>query len=159
MHKTHTSAHEDRLSNDISRAESFFRSLFDGEAPTWSNVIFVENMLNYRKGNFYHVPQAALLTPDQYRPMFENRRRVCTWINFNAIGIFNDSFLINLEYPVSQRKHGMPDQVAVNLSGPCLKSAERKTPAPEGPTARVRDVGGFGSMTPEWDLTDKIVLL
>jgi O-acetyl-ADP-ribose deacetylase (regulator of RNase III) len=151
-----------RLQREIWQTEHFFRSLFQGGCPSWSNVLFVENMHEYYKNGMYRVPQAALLTREQYEPQFESLLDVCSWINFNVIGIFSDSLIINLEYPnpAGRNKHGKRDMVSVNLSGPCLKPLDDRLDDGEaGIRGKVQNVPGLGEMQPEWCLSNKVVLI
>ena len=115
-----------RLDNETARAEDFFRSLFDHDCPVWSKVLFVENMLDYRRGDIYKIPRKAFLATTEYEPQFESLLNVCFWINFNVVGIFQDALLINLEYPRDRREHGRREQVSINLSGPTYKSAKNR---------------------------------
>ncbi|MBX9693254.1 MAG: hypothetical protein K2Z81_12775 [Cyanobacteria bacterium] len=150
-----------RLDKEINQTEEFFRRSFDADCPAWATVLFVEDVHRYYKDGTYRVPRSALRTRDQYQPAFDQMLDVCNWINFNAIGIFGDSLIINLEYPAERKEHGNRHLVSVNLSGPSLKPLRDDKSADEEPRISnpVRNVAGVGEMELEWCLNDKFVML
>ncbi|MBX9686502.1 MAG: hypothetical protein K2X27_07355 [Candidatus Obscuribacterales bacterium] len=152
--------HANRLDKELCRTEEFFRSSFEADCPTWAEVLFVEDLHKHYKDGIYRMPRSALLTRDQYQPSFDQVLDVCTWINFNAVGIFGDSLIINLEYPAERKEHGKRHMVSINLSGPSLKPLRDKSAGDE-PRIKgtVRNVAGLGEMELEWCLNDKIVVL
>ncbi len=152
--------HANRLDAEICRIEEFFRSSFEADCPTWTKVLLVEDVSRFYKDGTYRVPRSALLTRDEYLPSFDQILDVCSWINFNAIGILGDSLIINLEYPAERKEHGRRHLVSINLSGPRLTPLRDKSAGDEPRIeSTVQKVAGLGEMEVEWYLDDKVVLL
>jgi hypothetical protein len=128
-----------RLDLEIDNIQEFFRNQFQNDCPSWSQVLLVEAISSYYENGKYKLPRSALLTKEEYKARFEILLSTCTWINFNALGIFQNSLVINLEYPRDRKIHNNKDMVAINLSGPCLIS--------------------LNNPQLEWNLANKITLI
>ena len=85
---------------------------------SWSRVLFVEEKDIERKSGRSRIQRSALWTRDDYQARFEGHLNAGHgWINMNAAGILDDSFLVVIELPNYQNT--VPrDEVSVNLSGP-----------------------------------------
>lgn len=146
--------HSGRLDREIARTEYLFRDLFKTNCPLWSQVFLIENLEKYWEGGAYRIPRTALFTSSQYQACFDQLLKECTWINFCAGGIFEDSFIVSLEFPGDRKEHGFK-AVWINQHGP------RMMPLDNGRNENdliIVDSSG-NEMRLEWSLTDKITLI
>ena len=55
--------HADRLDEEVAKLEGFFRESFDeGDAPEWSEVLFVETINDYKEQEFFRIRESVIKT-------------------------------------------------------------------------------------------------
>ena len=101
----------------------------------WSQVLVVE-WQSVICGEIDLIPKSALISADEYEKRFDELLNMGGgWLNMNAMGILNNAFIVQIEFPL--RGINAPrNKVSVNYSGPAMYNKE-----------------------PLWDLSSKVKIL
>jgi hypothetical protein len=87
---------------------------------SWSRVLFVEEKDIEWKSGRSCIARSALWTHDDYRARFDEHLNAGHgWINMNAAGVLDGSFVVVIELPNYQNT-APRDRVSVNISGPII---------------------------------------
>src|SRR5258705_11058968 len=99
--------------------ENHFREMLSIIRPpqnlAWSRVLVVEYQ-SISWGQVSRIARSSLCTPEAYESRFDELlSQGHTWVNMSAMGVFNDTLIVEIEFP--QYKNDVPrNKLSVNYS-------------------------------------------
>jgi hypothetical protein len=101
----------------------------------WAHILVVEER-SIMWGKITFIPKSMLVPATSYENRFDELlSKGYDWINMNAMGILQNSFIVQIEFPLKSR-NAPRDKVSVNYSGPAIFDKK-----------------------PLWDLSNKVLIL
>lgn len=87
-------------------------------------------------GKITYIPKSVLVLATDYEKRFDELlSKGYDWINMNAMGLLQNSFIVQIEFPLKSL-NASRDKVSVNYSGPTILNKQ-----------------------PLWDLSNKVKIL